>query len=140
MIKKRFGCFLLTLLLGGCSWLNPFKTEPQKVVIEKGPNPFLWQAAKDKLSGMNLVVEDKDKGVLETAWVKSKNGNEEFKIKIEITSSELRADALNAEVCQKLKNSSENAAESDNLQLNTEVEKIVLNQARVLYRKSLAIN
>ena len=138
MIKKQLGLWGLMLLLGGCALMNPFKPEP-KVAVNNGPNPFLWQAAKDKLSGMKLTEENQKDGILETGWIKSTNGNEEFKIKIEVSSPDLRADALKAEVYKKIRNNSDGSAEADNPELNAEVERVVLNRARVLYRNSLAI-
>lgn len=138
MIKKQLGLWALMLLLSGCAWMNPFKAET-KTVANTGPNPFLWQAAKDKLSGMKLTEDNQKEGILETDWIASQKGLDEFKIKIMVNSSDLRADALKAEVYKKRRNDSEKQATAENPVLNAEVEKVVLNRARVLYRKSLAI-
>lgn len=145
MRKYMLIALVSVLMLGGCSisWLNPFsndKTENQKEEVAKFvPNPFLWQAALDKLSFMPLEKEEIDNGLLETKWSKVRGiSNEEFKIKVQVLAWSLRSDCLKVEVKKRLRSGNQwQEAETDS-RLAQEIEVAILNQSRILYRKSLA--
>lgn len=140
-MKKHFAALLVLLLLaGGCSWINPLSDEGEKTSDIFRPNEFLWQAAKDKLSFMTIVKENRETGVLETGWSRSsKVTDEEFRIEAKVLSTELRSDCLQVKVYRRVLRDGNWVEAPENYQLNQEVETAILNKARILYRQSLAI-
>ena len=101
----------------------------------------MWLAAKDKLSFLKIVSEDKERGVMTSNWGRVNNiADEEFKIEVKVLSTSLRSDCLQATVYKRVWQGNQWVEESANPQLNEEVENAILNQARILYRKSLAIH
>lgn len=142
IMKKTMAAVLAVLILtGGCSRLNPFVKESTETEVRFEPNKFLWQAAKDKLSFLKIVSEDKERGVMTSNWGRVNNiADEEFKIEVKVLSTSLRSDCLQATVYKRVWQGNQWGEESANPQLNEEVENAILNQARILYRKSLAIH
>lgn len=143
-MKKHIFCILLaTLTLSGCSLsrLNPFGEKPSEEKVEEAkfvPNPFLWQAAKEKLAFMNIEKEEINLGLLETSWSKVGNiANEEFKIKVQVLASSLRSDCLKVEVKKRLRLNNHWQEPETDRRLAHEVEMAILNQSRILYQKSL---
>lgn len=129
------------ILTGGCSLLNPFVKESTETEARFESNKFLWLAAKDKLSFLKIVSEDKERGVMTSNWGRVNNiADEEFKIEVKVLSTSLRSDCLQATVYKRVWQGNQWVEESANPQLNEEVENAILNQARILYRKSLAIH
>lgn len=142
IMKKTMAAVLAVLILtGGCSRLNPFVKESTETEARFEPNKFLWQAAKDKLSFLKIVSEDKERGVMTSNWGRVNNiADEEFEIEVKVLSTSLRSDCLQATVYKRVWQGNQWVEESANPQLNEEVENAILNQARILYRKSLAIH
>lgn len=69
IMKKTMAAVLAVLILtGGCSLLNPFVKESTETEARFEPNKFLWLAAKDKLSFLKIVSEDKERGVMTSNW------------------------------------------------------------------------
>lgn len=144
-MNKKLGLLLfLVLMSSGCSmvsWLNPFSDEGEKVSEAFEPNKYLWQAAHDKLAFMKIASEDKESGTIITDWDKvDANPNEEFKIEAKVLSTELRSDCLQVVVYRRKQVGGSWVDMETNIRLNQEIETAILNQARVLYRKSLEIN
>lgn len=142
IMKKTMAAVLAVLILtGGCSLLNPFVKKSTETEARFEPNKFLWLAAKDKLSFLKIVSEDKERGVMTSNWGRVNNiADEEFKIEVKVLSTSLRSDCLQATVYKRVWQGNQWVEESANPQLNEEVENAILNQARILYRKSLAIH
>lgn len=142
IMKKTMAAVLVVLILtGGCSRLNPFVKESTETETRFEPNKFLWQAAKDKLSFLKIASEDKERGVMTSNWGRVNNvADEEFKIEVKVLSTSLRSDCLQAIVYKRVWQGNQWVEESANSQLNEEIENAILNQARILYRKSLAIH
>ena len=138
IMKKTMAAVLAVLILtGGCSLLNPFVKESTETEARFEPNKFLWLAAKDKLSFLKIVSEDKERGVMTSNWGRVNNiADEEFKIEVKVLSTSLRSDCLQATVYKRVWQGNQWVEES----ANQEVENAILNQARILYRKSLAIH
>lgn len=123
------------------SWINPLSDEGEQVSADFQPNPFLWQAAKDKLSGMTIVSEDKESGTMVTGWAAVENhSNQEFKITVKVLATELRSDCVQAVVEKRERKGGQWVDLEQNLRLNQEVETAILKKARALYRKSLELN
>ena len=132
MKYKPMGLVLLGLLCG-CSVLNPFHKTEDKTALNQ-PNPFLWEASKDKLQNLALATENPKEGLLATTWQKS--GNTEFKIEVKVVSSVLSSNALKVAVYER---QSPAETETANLALEKAVEQEIFNEARALYRQSLAL-
>lgn len=133
--------FAVVLFNSGCAWMNPFSGDDngfEKADFE--PNKFLWQAAKDKLEAFKVEKENKESGTMITEWSKVENiQNEEFKIEVKVLCSELRSDCLKAVVYKRVWNGNSWEEQPENIRLNQKIEEAILEQARVLYRESLAI-
>ncbi len=142
MKKVWFLVFAIVIFNGGCAWMNPFSSDEKAVEsADFEPNKFLWQAAKDKLDFMKIEKENKESGTMVTEWSKVENiQNEEFKIEVKVLCSELRSDCLKAVVYKRFWNGTSWEEQPENIRLNQKVEEAILEQARVLYRESLAIN
>lgn len=123
------------------SWINPLSDEGEQVSADFQPNPFLWQAAKDKLSGMTIVSENKESGTIVTGWDAVENHpNQEFKITVKVLATELRSDCVQVDVEKRERKGGQWVDLEQNLRLNQEVETAILKKARALYRKSLELN
>lgn len=145
-MKKQILTLMAALvLLNGCSyfsWMNPWaedkKTESETAQFE--PNQFLWQASLDKLKFMGIKNEDKAQGKIVASWWSPKGKmNEQFKIKVNVLSSALRADCLKVVVYKQVWRKGNWIDDEPNAKMAREIESAILNQARVLYRNSLAI-
>lgn len=148
-MKKYLCLFVGLLMLNGCSYLRevwPFgdektaENQTQEVVVEKADalkvNPYLWQAALDKLSFMPLASSDAEGGVIVTDW-KTFSNNEQFKVVVHIYSQKLQANSLKAEVYKRrLKNGAWVDDTVDN-RLSAETENAILMQARELYHRDV---
>lgn len=137
-MMKKYGILAAVLLLSACSSLNPLnwwsKPEPVQETVRFEPNRFLWQAAGEKLSFMNDVKDNVD-GTMTTGWTAV--GNAEYKVDVQVSSDQLRCDALSARVYKRLRSGQGWIAAEENSELNRKVEDAILNRARVLYRESL---
>ena len=89
-MNKRLASLLAAVLfLQGCSWmsvLNPWADEETpkeqaEVIVPRGVNRYLWQAASEKMSKMPLQRTDLQKGLIVSDWMVV-NGvpNEKFQI------------------------------------------------------------
>ncbi len=148
-MKKYLCLFVGLLMLNGCSYLRevwPFgdektaENQTQEAVVEKADalkvNPYLWQAALDKLSFMPLASSDAEGGVIVTDW-KTFSNNEQFKVVVHIYSQKLQANSLKAEVYKRrLKNGAWVDDTVDN-RLSAETENAILMQARELYHRDV---
>lgn len=145
MKKAISGLLAAVVLLGGCarlsSWINPLSDEGEQTSDVFEPNRFLWQAALDKLAFMKIAEQNKEAGTIVTEWSPVEGvKNEEFKIEAKVLSTELRSDCLQAVVYERRWNGTGWQELEPNRVLNQEMETAILNQARILYRNSLAIN
>lgn len=146
MMKKTIaGLLVVCVLLSGCaklnSWINPLSDEGEQVSADFQPNPFLWQAAKDKLQFMTIASEDKESGTITTNWSRvDQVAGEEFKVVAKVLSTELRSDCLQVEVSKRRLEGGRWVNLPTNHVLDLEMETAILKQARVLYQNSLATN
>lgn len=150
-MKKQLLCLLGSILfVSGCSWfsaLNPWSEEKktlaqpqeQHVVAQKIINRYLWQASMEKMSKMPLQSTDLQNGVITSDWMVV-NGvpNEKFKIVTKVLGPELRADGLKVEVLKMDRVNGEWVDAQPNQRLASEIEKIILKQASILYRRAVA--
>lgn len=141
-MKKYFSILLgLLLLAGGCSWssINPFGDDKGKILPEDvGVNHYLWQASLDKLGFMPIEVEDKNRGLIVTGWIKmQKNPNDLYKVTVEILCRDLRSDGLQVSVQKRqIKDGKTYDVKADKA-LAAGIESQILQQARLLYQKDL---
>lgn len=140
---KKFAILAMAVMLSGCAWMNPFNWgSGDKPATETAagfePNPFLWQAAQDKLAFMQTMEENKSKGIIYKWWT-SVEGNEKVKysVGVKISSDKLRSDCLEAAVLKRVWNGKKWVEEPQNPALDRKVEEAILERARVLYRESL---
>ena len=148
-MKKHFSSLLAAaFLLSGCSWLsalNPWAeekpaAETREVVPEaRGVNRYLWQASLEKMSKMPLLKSDLENGTIVSDWMVV-NGvpDEKFKITVRILCPELRADGLKVNVSKMNRIGGEWVQSQPDRRLAGEIEKIILKQASVLYRRAVA--
>ncbi len=152
-MKKRLSIFLLLLFaVSGCStvksWtapLNPFADDEETSVKteEANPmtlavNPYLWQASLDKLAFMPLVSTDSKGGVIITDWkAMSNEPDEQFKVIVTISTRELRADGVRAEVFERIRRNGKWQDKQPDERLSDELEKGILYRARDLFRRDL---
>lgn len=146
-MKKQILTLLAALvLLNGCSyfsWMNPWAEEEKtsNEATQFVPNQFLWQASLDKLKFMGIKSEEKALGKMVTDWWSPKGKmNEQFKLKVNVLSSSLRADCLKVVVYKQVWRNGHWIEDEPNAKMAGEIELAILAQARVLYRKSLEIN
>lgn len=141
---KKYMLLLAAAALSGCSmWqnfsfddLNPWAAETlpaeaqQKTKI--AVNPYLWQAALDKLTFMGIKYQNAQNGQIMTEW--KTYGTERFKVIAEVKGTEMRADALHVNVYKEIKGKSGwfKAVPGDGFR--AEVENAIIKQAKVLYR------
>lgn len=131
-------------LLSGCSyfsWMNPFsETEKEeKVYTAPQANPFLWRAALEKLDFMPISSQDANAGLIVTEWTGiSGQGSEKFKLEVHVLSNALRSDCLKVVGFERSMENGNWVEEPMNPQMVNAIKKSILEQARVLYRKSLA--
>lgn len=138
---RHLALMVTLLFLGACSWINPLSTEGEQVPVQFEPNKFLWQAAKEKLAVLKIEQENKEKGLMVTGWNRvSGHNEEEFKAEVRVLSTALRADCLDVEVYKRIWQGNQWIEQPASEKVEQEIENAILNQARVLYRKSLAIN
>lgn len=148
-MKKHFsGLLAVALLLSGCSWLSSLNlwaeekpaADVQEVMPEtRGVNRYLWQASLEKMSRMPLLKTDLENGTIVSDWMVV-NGvpNEKFKITVRVLCPELRADGLKVNVSKMNRIGGEWTEGQTDRRLNGEIEKIILKQASVLYRRAVA--
>lgn len=150
-MRKQSLCLLISLcLLSGCSWfsaLNPWgqeqkpQAQPQEQIaeVQKGVNRYLWQASLEKMSKMPLQNTDLQNGTITSDWMVV-NGvpNEKFKIVTKVLGPELRADGLKVEVLKMDRVDGEWVEAQPNQRLASEIERIILKQASILYRRAVA--
>ena len=132
----------LCCLAGGCawpSWLNPLSDEGEKTAAVFEPNRFLWQAAKEKLAFMGIAKENKEAGTLETQWHETDGNKEAFKIEAKVLSTQLRSYCLLVTVFKRRLSNGVWDDVEPNLRIDQEVENVILKQAKVLYRRSMAL-
>ena len=150
-MKKQVLCLLGSLLLvSGCSWfsaLNPWsedekpqaQPQEQNIVAQKIVNRYLWQASMEKMSKMPLQNTNLQNGTITSDWMVV-NGvpNEKFKIITKVLGPDLRADGLKVEVLKMDRVDGEWVDAQPNPRLASEIEKIILQQASILYRRAVA--
>lgn len=146
---KKTICTVLAMLfmVSGCSyvsWLNPWSEDEkptEELVPQFEPNKFMWQASLDKLAFMKIEKEDKDEGTIITGWYQPGTAKKErLQIKVRVLSSALRADCLKATVYRQILINGKWVDEEADVKLANITERAILDQARVLYKKSLEIN
>lgn len=150
MRRQSLCLFAVLCMLTGCSWFSAInsweevqkpQSQPQEQVVEmqKGVNRYLWQASLEKMSKMPLQNTDLQNGVITSDWMVV-NGipNEKFKIITKILGPELRADGLKVEVLKMDRVNGEWVEAQPNQRLASEIEKIILKQASILYRRAVA--
>ncbi len=147
MNKRLASLLAAALLLPGCSWmtaLNPWAddvpaAEETEVAVPQSVNRYLWQAAMQKMSKMPLQRSDLYSGVIVSDWMVV-NGvpDEKFQIAVRITCGELRADGLKVTVSKMNRINGKWVQTVPDRRLAGEIERIILNQASVLYRSAVA--
>lgn len=135
---------LAAATLSGCSmWqnfsfnsLNPWAPETLPAEEVQKPkaavNPYLWQAATDKLTFMGIKHQNIQDGQITTEW--KIYGKERFKITAEIKGTEMRADALHVEVYKEVKSKNGWIKSMPGDGFRAEIENTIIKQAKVLYR------
>ena len=148
MNKIRVSLLVVTCLITGCSSLsalNPWhkeKTDEQKTVSvyeKNNVNHYLWEASLAKTARMPIITKDLEQGIIRSNWMVV-NGvpDEKFRITVRFLGKELRADGLEVNVDEMKKIRGEWVEKQPNPYLAPEIEKIILKQASVLYRRAVA--
>lgn len=150
-MKKQFAVLLaLSFVLSGCSYLsalNPWGTQPLEenagdVNAEpevRSVNRYLWLASVEKMSNMPLKEKNLRTGTIESNWMVV-NGvpDEKFQITVRVLCPELRADGVKVSVQKMNRVGKEWVKTLPDHRLASEIEKIILKQASVLYRNAVA--
>lgn len=146
MMKKTILAVLMSVaLLSGCSyfsWMNPWgENNEEKVYVTPKANPYLWQAALDKLSFMPLAAKDVARGTIVTGWYGEQgNSQEKFKLEVRVISNELRSDCLKVYGFKKQYENGKWVESPLNRTMIQAIELSILERARVLYQQSLENN
>ena len=160
-MKKRLSLVLGAMLcLGGCSmwhdvmpnWFAEKEktTSPEaqnwNLANEKnnenldsdklGVNPYLWQAALDKLSFMPMASADSKGGVIITDW-KQMAVDEEFKVNVTIYTQKLAANGIKVEVFKRVMSKGMWKDATPDKALAEELEKAIILQAKNLYHRDV---
>lgn len=145
MMKKTVLMLLMgVFVLSGCSYIskiNPWGDDETKVEEKQNTkiNAFLWQAAMDKVGFMPLEASNENEGLIITAWTGLQGyPDQKFKLEVRITTHELRADGVKVSGLSRTKQAKGWLEEPLKPELCRSVELEILEQARVLYRKSIA--
>ena len=102
-------------------------------------NAFLWQAATEKLGFMPLEESSESDGLIITAWTGLQGyPNQKFKLEARVTTKALRADGIDVTGLSRTKEGKGWREEPLKPEMCQAIELEILEQARILYRKSLA--
>ena len=101
-----------------------------------GVNPYLWQAALDKLSFMPLASTDAKGGVIITDW-KQMAVDEEFKVNVTIYTQKLTTNGLKVEVFKRVMSKGMWKDATPDKALAEELEKAIILQAKNLYHRDV---
>ena len=101
-----------------------------------GVNPYLWQAALDKLSFMPLASTDAKGGVIITDW-KQMAVDEEFKVNVTIYTQKLTANGVKVEVFRRVMRKGMWKDAAPDGVLAEELEKAIILQAKNLYHRDV---
>ena len=101
-------------------------------------NPYLWQAALDKLSFMPLASADSKGGVIITDW-KQMAVDEEFKVNVTIYTQKLAANGIKVEVFKRVMSKRMWKDATPDKALAEELEKAIILQAKNLYHRDLSL-
>ena len=145
MMKKTVPVLLMSAaLLCGCSYLseiNPsggYEHETTEMQNSK-VNAFLWQAATEKLGFMPLEESSESDGLIITAWTGLQGyPDQKFKLEARVTTKALRADGIDVTGLSRTKEGKGWREEPLKQEMCQGIELEILEQARILYRKSLA--
>ncbi len=144
MIKTVPVLLMSVALLSGCSYfskLNPFGGDEQKIeeTQDLKVNAFLWQAAMDKLGFMPLEESSENEGLIITAWTGLQGyPDQKFKLEARVTTKALRADGIDVTGLSRTREGKGWREEPLKPEMCQAIELEILEQARILYRKSLA--
>lgn len=143
MMKKLMSVVLLSVvLLSGCSYLskiNPWSDSgEEKVYAAPKANPFLWQAALDKVGFMPLAFKNAKSGKIVSGWyLVSGYPTEKFKLEIRVVSNELRSDCLKVTGYAERLEQGRWQQEPMKKSMVNAIELSILERARVIYQQSL---
>ncbi len=145
MMKKTVPVLLMSAaLLCGCSYfskINPFGGDEQKTeeMQNSKVNAFLWQAATEKLGFMPLEESSESDGLIITAWTGLQGyPDQKFKLEARVTTKALRADGIDVTGLSRTREGKGWREEPLKPEMCQAIELEILEQARILYRKSLA--
>lgn len=137
---KKFAILAAVFMLSGCAWMNPFNWwggDKPAAETEVGfkPNPFLWQAALDKLAFMQDIEENRKDGTITTGWTVVDGAS--YRVEVRVLSDKLRSDCLKVRVEKRLRSGQGWQPETASAFLQRQTEDAIFDRARILYRDSL---